>query len=221
MTDPRRTARLAGIAAYAAAVLVSTAGCANTTPEVATPRAVPAGDQACWPRDQFANEQPSLNPPYATELTAQPVELTAGVGTANEQVRAPQAILDFPQTEITDPAQNAVVLVSTTVFTTDPAGWQLDRSLAVIAFHDVGTGSQERTGICPLDPARIAGILRATGREALPARIEPGQTASGWVAFVVPRTATVLTLRLQRLDPDGGYAAASYPLLERQSRAGG
>lgn len=99
--------------------------------------------------------------------------------------------------------------------------------MAVVTFEDAvdaggaGNGGLGRGAVCALEPAAVAATLRATGREPLPAQVEPGQAAHGWVAFAVPRTSRVLNLRLQRLDPEGGYGAASYPLLNRPAPAGG
>lgn len=229
MTPTQTPARLLA-AGCTVAVLAGLTACTTHTGDTAPrPDAVAPGDRTCWPRDQFGNEMPSLNPAYASGLTSDPIELTAGVGTPTDQVEAPQAILDFPQMAITDLNKNMVVLVLTKVFTDEPAGWDLNRSMAIVAFEPAGpdhapadgAGGLARTGICPLGPAEVAGVLRATGREPLPAHVSAGQTAEGWVAFVVPRTSTVLTLRLQRLDPDGGYAAASYPLFARPAPGAG
>lgn len=222
MTTTWRGMRFVGVAGCAVALLVGITGCAPD-PARPGPSRVGVGEQACWPRDRFGNETPSPNRAFASELTAQPIEITASFGNAVDKVLADAVVLDFPQTELADPAQAALVLASTTVSTSDPGGWELGKSMAVITFEDTGggNGGLARGAVCPLAPAAVAATLRATGREPLPARVEPGQTAHGWVAFVVPRTARVLNLRLQRLDPEGGYGAASYPLLNRPAPACG
>jgi hypothetical protein len=66
---------------------------------------------------------------------------------------------------------------------------------------------------CPSHDPGVLAAMRAAGHDPLPERIAPGQTATGWVAFLVPRASTAINLWMRHLDSDGGYAGAESPLL--------
>jgi hypothetical protein len=215
------TTRVVVIVGLAAAVL---GGCsAAPAPSAAGPAApaVPPPDDACLsPHDLTPGVtpgEPMTAPAYSSMLSPNPVPMSTFLRTSGDTVTGHQAILDFSipgesAAAAEAPSPETVVLLSFTVTTTDPGGWQMSRSLSVVAFeHDqLGTLSQRR---CP-DHTLVAAMC-ATGHTPLPEHVAPGQTASGWVAFTVPRASTDLTLSVRHLDPDGGYANADSPLLHR------
>lgn len=209
-----RLTRCAGIAC-AGVVLVGIAGCAATAPAVGASHASKPPDRSCWPKELLSSEQPLAGAPMASGLAAAPVKANGALEEDGDDVRAQEVITDFPRTQIADPARDAVVLVSFTVRTTSPGGWELGKSMGILAFEDLGERGVLWKPVCPANPAEVGEQLRAGGHEPLPARIEPGQTASGWVAFVVPRTTTAMTLRLQQARPDGGWSASESPLMLR------
>lgn len=116
--------RFVGVAGCTVALLVGITSCA-TDPARPVPPGLGVGDQACWPRDRFGNETPSPNRAFASERTAQPIEITASFRNAVDKVLVDAVILDFSQTELADPARSALVLASATVSTSDPGGWEL------------------------------------------------------------------------------------------------
>lgn len=209
--------------ACVATTLTVLAGCAGIAPETPTENVVGNGSDPtaaavparlpCWaPTRTTLSTLVPLDSTAPRSFTPTPTDITVGVETSGDEVKARQAILDFPQTQLTDPTANAVVLVSASVHTTNPAGWRLDRAFALMAF-EYDRDTTKMTIRCPLDPAQLSGVLRAAGHEALPARLAAGQSAEGWVAFVVPRSSAVLTLRAQRLEDNGDFAASDAPLM--------
>lgn len=209
-----RLTRCAGIAC-AGAVLVTITGCASTAPAADTAHPSKPPDRSCWPKELLSSEQPLGGAPMASGLTEAPVKANASLEEDGDDVQAHEVITDFPRTQLADPARDTVVLVSFTVRTTSPGGWELGKSMGILAFEDLGERGVLWKPVCPANPTEVGAPLRAGGREPLPARIEPGQTASGWVAFVVPRATTAMTLRLQRVRPGGGWSASESPLMLR------
>lgn len=213
----RRIVRGAGLAC-AGAVLVSVAGCAAATPRPDPAEVVKPADRSCWPSERgFTSAQPYLAAPgIASGFSPAPVKAHAGLAEEGDDITGHELITDFPlppNTSIADPAREAVVAVSFTVRTTDPRGWELGKSMGLLAFEDLGERGQLWKPICPAKPTEVGEALRASGREPLPAHIGPGQSVTGWVAFLVPRSTQALTLRLQHIRPDGGWSATSGPLM--------
>lgn len=199
----RRVSKCAGIAC-ATAVLVGVAGCGTVALAPADPAPATPADRSCWPQGRYSNEEPFQDSSVTAGFSAVPGKASGGLSDDRDAVEAQEVITDFPQppnAQVTDPAQNAVVLVSFKVKTTHPAGWEPGKSVVVIAYEDLGERGTLWKPICPANPSEVADLIRAGGREPLPARVEPGQSATGWAAFIVPRTSTALTLRVQRIDP--------------------
>lgn len=196
-------------------MLVAIAGCAGTAPAADKAHASKPPDRSCWPKELLSSEQPLAGARVASELTAAPVKANASLEENGDDVQAQEVITDFPQTQLADPARDTVVLVSFTVRTTSPGGWELGKSMGILAFEDLGERGVLWKPVCPAKPADVGALLRAGGHEPLPARIEPGQTATGWAAFVVPRATTAMTLRLQQIRSDGSWSASESPLMLR------
>jgi hypothetical protein len=123
-----------------------------------------------------------------------------------------QAVLEFPlPAQLAEPAR-VVVLAEFSVSTTDPGGWRLSRSFEAVAFW-TADGAHASDQACPDQNPDVLAAMRAAGHDPLPERIEPGRTATGWVAFDLPRHATAIDLWCRHLDDDGGFAGAEAALL--------
>lgn len=190
--------------------LAAAAGCSIPAPSSA-PSPPPPSD-ACVSTRNLSPETPLTSTPAATAFSASAVPLSSFMRTGADTITGQQTILDFPTpTQVVAPDQ-AVVLASFTVNTTDPNGWQLSRSFDAVTFWTVD-GVQLSQQSCPDHTGAVLAAMRAAGHEPLPERIEAGHTATGWVAFVVPRSSTAINLWMRHLDPDGGYAGAEASLL--------
>lgn len=195
----------------------ATAGC--STSAAARPAGVdpPEPATACISTMHTGPETPMTSPPTATAFSATPVSMPTYMHTGGDTITGHQAILDFPLAgQPTDPAR-VEVLTEFTVRTTDPGGWRRSRSFEAVAFWTAdGTHYSEQA--CPDQRPDALAAMRAAGHDPLPERIEPGQTATGWVAFDIPRRATAINLWMRHLDPDGGFAGAEAALLHIPSR---
>lgn len=204
-----------------AAAVLSGCSASPPPPSAAGPNspAVPPPDDACLsPRDKTPGE-PLTTPAFSSALSADPVPMNTFLRTGGDTVTGHRAILDFPAPGESTAADEdnpgvTVVLLSFTVNTTDPGGWQQSRSLSVVSFgSEHGATRSERR--CPDHSTDLLAAMRAAGHTPLPDRVAPGQTASGWVAFTVLRDSTDLTLSVRHMDPSGGYTSGDSPLLHR------
>ena len=191
-------------------IAVSLSACSTPVGGDGAP-SLPAG-AACISKTHPNSDGPLTTPAHGSAFSPALVPMTAYMRTGGDTVTGQQAILDFPVASTVASADQAVVLSSFTVDTTDPGGWQLSRSLMVVAFRTQDGTRYSEPG-CALQTPEVQAAMRAAGRQPLPERIEPGHSATGWVAFAVPRAATDVTLWMRHLDADGGYAGSATPLL--------
>jgi hypothetical protein len=219
MTAGRKlTRRPASARGTAAAIAIAGAVlCSCTTPSNAPASdsavTVPAA-QACIGDTDRPTDQPLSN--AATEARTSALSPTAVTGagyswSGGDTVYSLQAITEFPVPAGVVATTDDVVLASYSVTTTYPGGWNPSQSLQATAFS-AEHGTRRLTRSCPSQSAPILDAMRAAGHVPLPDHIAAGQTVTGWAAFVVPRTVTDLTMRVQHVSPGGG-GAASYPLL--------
>lgn len=203
-------ATTAAAAITALLVLAAAAGCSTpaTTPAPAPP---PPGD-ACVATRDIGVDAPLTSIPTATAFSATPVPMPWFMRTGGDTITGLRTILDFPVDPQVIAPDQAVVLASFTVTTTDPGGWRLSRSFDAVTFGDQD-GARLSQQSCPAHDPGVLAAMRAAGHEPLPERIDAGHTATGWVAFVVPRSSTAINVWMRHLYPDGGYAGAEAPLL--------
>ena len=202
--------------AIAAFVALAAAAACSTPATTPTPSSSPPSD-ACVSTRNVGVDAPLTSTPTATVFSATPAPMSWFMRTGGDTITGLQTILDFPVTAQVVAPDQAVVLASFTVSTTAPAGWQLSRSFDAVTFR-TQDGAQLSQQSCPAHDPGVLAAMRAAGREPLPERIADGHTATGWVAFVVPRSSTAINLWMRHLDLDGGYAGAEAPLLHVTTR---
>jgi len=216
---PRRLALTVIIIKVLAPVVVAlltlaagTTGCSTSAVRSGGVDPPPEPATACISTVRAGPEVPMLSPPTATTFSANPVPMRSFMHTGGDTITGRQAILDFSiPGQPVDPTR-VEVLTEFTVTRTDPSGWRRSRSFDAVAFRTTDeTRSSEQA--CPDQTPAVVAAMRAAGHEPLPERIEPGQSATGWVAFDIPRGATAVNLWLRHLDPDGGFAGAEVALL--------
>lgn len=191
--------------------LVAFAAAACSAPATTRPTAPPAAT-ACISTMDTGPEVPLTAPPTATAFTSSPVAMPSYMRTGGDTITGRQAVLEFPlPAQLAEPAR-VVVLAEFSVSTTDPGGWRLSRSFEAVAFW-TADGAHASEQACPDQNPGVLAAMRAAGHDPLPERIEPGRSATGWVAFDLPRQATAIDLWCRHLDDDGGFAGAEAPLL--------
>jgi hypothetical protein len=113
-----------------AAALVS--GCSSSAASGAAPAVPPSN--ACISTNNVGPEAPLTSTPHATAFSATPVPMPTYMRTGEDTITGGQAILDFPVAAQVVAPDQAVVLTSFTVNTTDATGWALSRSFDAVAF---------------------------------------------------------------------------------------
>lgn len=212
----RRPASARGIGASAIAIagaLLCSCSAPPTAPASDPAVTVPAA-QACLGDTDKPTDKPLSSAAANARTSALSPTVVTGAGyswTGGDTVYSLQAITDFPVPAGVVAATDDVVLASYSVTTTYPGGWNPSQSLQATAFSSED-GTQLLTRSCPSQAAPILEAMRAAGHVPLPDHIPAGQTVTGWAAFVIPRTVTDLTMRVQHVSPEGG-GATSYPLL--------
>lgn len=209
--------RVSTKAIAAAVVTAASAGC------VSTPTAPPAVEpvrrsvDACVVPGQPLSLDPPTGRPASTRLRPDPIPLLAGLRTPVDVVSADQVVLDTPLPARARPAgadpADVLVLLSVSAHAGRPDGWELAESVALTVWRRDGGEVTSVWQVCPLPAEEAEGAIRAAGRLPTPAHLRPGESATGWVAFWVPRTTWMLALRLRHHDTTSDTSTVT-PLLD-------
>jgi hypothetical protein len=158
--------------------------------------------------------EPLAGDPDTTRLSADPVRLGGSVSSGGTQIEEKSVITDFPGPSWFSARGQSIVLLEYTIQSGATESWAPGYSLALLVYQRLYDGPTMATAICPLDlsiieNSRLADAMQRAGHQPLPEVVGRGQTLSGWVAFLIPRSVTAVTLREEIRFPGGSSGGDS------------